>query len=366
MDCFVTRACASVRLARGTNRWPIAAVAAAVLGCVAPSAQALTIIPVYDSSITSLANAAAIETAFNTVATEFDHTYARNVTVKIGVSWGKVDGRLLGSGNIAASWMNLLAGYSYSSIAGMFRANATANPADANMVRLASHLPAKSPAGSLSYVIPYAEAQAEGYLPASMSSDSGYVGFSSAVKWDYSPTGAVTAGYYDFQGLAAHEISEVLGRITGLYTSSPTWATPVDALRYSAAGASSFSYSQSAYFSIDGGATNLGAFNVSGGGDRTDWLSGAGDAQDAYLSTGVRYALSSSDKTLLDVLGWGAAASGATIGGVIPADGPSASGSGLAAVPEPMTWVLMLTGLAATGAGLRRSRLRSLCSSARA
>src|SRR5579859_7469508 len=237
------------------RRW-VTAAGAALLGLGAASAsQAMTIIPIYDSSITSRGNAAAIEAAFGAVASEFDHAYARNVTVKIGVSWGKVNGSSLPSGDIGASRMLLAMGYTYADVVGFFKADAAANPTDTNMAILAAHLPAKSPAGSLYYAIPYAEAQAIGELPATIYADSGYVGFSSSVAWDYSPSNGISAGTYDFEGLAAHEISEVLGRITGLYTTTPAYAMLIDALRYSAPGVSSFSHANSAYFSINGGYT---------------------------------------------------------------------------------------------------------------
>ena len=315
----------------------------------------MTIIPIYDSSITSRGNAAAIEAAFGAVASEFDHAYARNVTVKIGVSWGKVDGAALPSGDIGASRMELATGYAYADVVGFFKAAAAANPTDVNMATLAAHLPAKSPAGSLYYAIPYAEAQAIGELPAKIYADSGYVGFSSSVAWDYNPSNGISPGTYDFEGVAAHEISEVLGRITGLYTSRPTYATPIDALRYSAPGASSFSYANSAYFSINGGVTNLGTFNISGHGDRTDWHAIPADAQNAYFSPGVDYALSTADKTLLDILGWGAAAPSITIGSVTPGGPLMGSGGGMA-VPEPAMWTLMLAGFGSVGVAMRMQR----------
>jgi hypothetical protein len=321
--------------------------------CGATSASALIIKPIFDSSITSLANAAAVEAAFTNVVNQFDASFSTPVTVKIGVSWGKVGGSSLGTGNIAASLTPLTGPFAYSDIVYAFQADAAANPGDANMVSAAKNLPALSPAGSRNYELPYAEAQALGYLPASMNVTSGYVGFSSTVSWDFNAADGVTAGAYDFQGLAAHEISEALGRITGLHNTTPTYATMFDALRYSAAHVSSFSFSSAAYLSVDGGVTNLGQFNISGGGDRSDLNAIKGDAQDAILSSGTAYGLSSSDLIALDVLGWGSwspTASGGTIGSVA-----ASAISHAMATPEPSTWVMMLMGFGLVGGAARRA-----------
>jgi PEP-CTERM motif len=336
----------------GARLRAILAVTAAAV-CGATSADALTIKPIFDSSITSLANAATVEAAFNTVANEFDATFSTPVTIKIGVSWGKVNGSSLGSGNIAASQMSLLGPYLYSDVVSAFQADAAANPGDKNMASAAANLPTGSPVGSLSYEVPYAEAQALGFLPASINPDSGFVGFSSTTKWEFAGAKGVTSGYYDFQGLAAHEISEVLGRITGLHSTTPGYATMFDVLRYSAPHASSFSFSSAAYFSVNGGVTNLGQFNVASGGDRSDLYPVKGDAQDAFLSSGAAYGLSTSDLTALDVLGWGSWAAGnigTKIGSITTSDISAAMGA-----PEPSTWIMLLLGFGLVGVAKRRA-----------
>ena len=336
----------------GARLRAILAVTAAAI-CGATSANALTIKPIFDSSITSLANAATVEAAFATVANEFDATFSTPVTIKIGVSWGKVAGSSLGSGNIAASQSTLNGPFLYSDIVGAFQADAAANPADKSMASAAANLPINSPVGSLGYQLPYAEAQALGFLPASINPDSGYVGFSSTAKWDFDATNGVTAGYYDFQGLAAHEISEVLGRITGLHGATPSYATMFDLLRYSAPHTPSFSFNSAAYFSVDGGVTNLGQFNLVGSGDRSDLNAVKGDAQDALLNTGTAYGLSAGDLTALDVLGWG---SSAPTGGLIKIGSlPASAISAAMGTPEPSTWVMLLLGFGLVGAARRRA-----------
>lgn len=336
--------------ARARSRAVLAVTAAALLG--ATSANALSIQPIFDSSITSLANAATVEAAFTTVANQFDAAFSTPVTIKIGVSWGKVNGSSLGAGNLAASQSSLTGPFLYSDIVGAFRADAAANLKDANMASAAANLPKSSPAGSRSFQLPYAEAQALGFLPASIRPDSGYVGFSSTVKWDYNGGDGIAPGAYDFQGLAAHEISEVLGRITGLHGVNPSYATMFDVLRYSAPHASSFSFSSAAYFSVDGGVTNLGQFNIAGGGDRSDLYAIKGDAQDAALASGTAYGLSTSDLTALDVLGWGSwAPTGQTMIGSLSASNISAA----MGTPEPSTWMLLLLGFGVVGAATRRA-----------
>ena len=56
---------------------------------------------------------------------------------------------------------------------------------------------------------------------------------------------------------------------------------------------------------MDGGKTDLGNFNYSGGGDRGDWFGSTNDSYNAYLNTGVAETLSGNDLTVLDALGYG-------------------------------------------------------------
>jgi hypothetical protein len=70
------------------------------------------------------------------------------------------------------------------------------------------------------------------------------------------------------------------------------------------------SYSTSAttaYFSIDGGATNLSFFNQTAGADYSDWngsLDPNPQVQDAFGTPGTQLDLSSNELTSLDVVGW--------------------------------------------------------------
>ena len=340
----------------GTLGLRLCAGAALLLALAAAQpADALTIKTTFDSSITSLANAAAVESAFNTVANEFDGAFANAATVNITVSWGSVAGGALPSGDIGASLDNLSGAYSYSSVKTYLGAASKANPTDAVLASAVSHLPTSDPSHMNQYEIPYAEAKALGLLPSNGRMMDGYIGFKSGMNYDFNPVDGITVGAYDFQGLAAHEIEEVLGRITGLQSSGAQWATPFDLYRYTSAGVSSFSYSGHAYFSIDGGLTDLGNYNYSGGGDRSDWLTlaSSNDIQDAYFSTGKALSLTASDLAGLDAMGWGVSRlSGLKILAAIGSFSPV--GAGLPAVPEPATWAMMLIGFGMIGAAARR------------
>lgn len=331
---------------------------AVFLACAAgPPAHAMLIKPVFDASITSRANAAQIEAAFNAAAVQFNTAFTNPATVNITVSWGSVAGQKLAAGDIGESVDNLSGYYSYASLVGYLTSKSKANPADTALALAVSHLPKTDPTKLNQFEIPYAEAKAIGLLPPTLPFMDGYIGFSSASAFDFNPVGGVTAGAYDFQGLAAHEIEEVLGRITALQSATPQWATPFDLYRYAAANTPGFSYTKPGYFSIDGGRTSLGSFNITGGGDRGDWqtLSGSSDLQNAYLSTGVALVLSNSDLTALDVLGWGL---GALSGTPLSAKGAltSSPSGALSAVPEPATWTTLCLGFGLAGLAFRRHR----------
>jgi hypothetical protein len=138
----------------------------------------------------------------------------------------------------------------------------------------------------------------------------GYVGFSSSANiFDYDNSNGVTAGQYDFYGVVAHEISEVMGRqmMSGQPFAGTTAYEPLDLFHYSSAGQRIFSGTTPGYFSIDGGQTNLDSFNTNSNGDFADWAASAGnDAFLAFSPSGVVNAITATDLKEMDILGWDA------------------------------------------------------------
>ena len=111
----------------------------------------------------------------------------------------------------------------------------------------------------------------------------------------------------------------------------------------------SFGYYDAAYFSIDGGKTNLGKFNNTSGGDRGDWLTLATsiDVQDAAISKGQRKNLTAVDLTGLDVLGYG----GSNLGDTAWNYPQMIAFRLIEPVPEPGSLMLLASMLGLLGAG---------------
>lgn len=161
------------------------------------------------------------------------------------------------------------------------------------------------------------------------------------------PPQANNGSNYGLQAVANHEIDEALGiggagsQIGSTFT--PSGAGDTDLYRYSAAGVRSFTTdpNATAYFSIDGGVTNLTNFNQAGGGsDYGDWKGGGTpQVQDAFGTPGANPALGVNELTALNVIGYQLNAQ---------------------ATPEPATFTLLGgIGLALSGCGWLRRKQRA-------
>lgn len=322
----------------------LAACSALALLATPRPAAALTVSATMDSSITSNAYATAIQTAITT-ALGFYSNFSDQVTVNIdfkvatGVNY-------LGS-TYAAKYVT-----SYSSFASSLLADATAH---ANAVELSAYN--ALPSGNLAQTIVGTSAnfRALGMTAAGTLTSSGVQGSGSfdgviTLNADYL-NGFGGSGGYNATSVIQHEVDEVLGiggqgsvlntmQANGL-SSAPvylgkTYIGPMDLYRYSAAGTPSLTTDggASAYFSIDGGTTNLVAFNQNSGGDYGDWgVSGCADlVQQAFTCGGSPAALTlaSVEATALQAVGY---------------DLP---------VPEPISAALLGCGLLGLAAARRR------------
>jgi hypothetical protein len=187
-----------------------------------------------------------------------------------------------------------------------------------------------------------------------------FIQFNSNFNFDYDPTDGITAGFYDFVGVAMHEIGHAMGFISGvdiLDINSPpingpfndsqfTFVSPLDLFRYSALSAAQGVIDWTAdgrakYFSIDGGATVGPQFstgrNFGDGNQASHWKDNLGiGILDPTAASGERLSISAWDTLAFDVIGWDLARQ--------------------QAVPEPASWAMMIAGFAFVGGSMRRRR----------
>ena len=157
------------------------------------------------------------------------------------------------------------------------------------------------------------QAKALGFIPDDMSDD-GTTIFGAGNPFTFS--GAIAAGTFDFQGVVAHEISEVMGRLGlsggtvktsdgGLVDNS---FSLIDNFSYTAPGTKGLRSGPRNHFSIDNGTTLLKLWNdpTADEGDSRDWAPGTNDAFNQVSLLGVADPVSAVDVQLMDVIGYDA------------------------------------------------------------
>ena len=139
------------------------------------------------------------------------------------MSWGKVGDFSMPSSALGASLDWLYGYYSYSQIRSLLGATVGSAVDKGGLANLPGSVGAPS-----NFVIPAAEAKALGIVSGSASGIDGYIGFAGSSTSTYNYGSTIARGKYDFTAVAAHEIAEVLGGLSGLEDTSPNWRTPFD------------------------------------------------------------------------------------------------------------------------------------------
>ncbi len=140
----------------------------------------------------------------------------------------------------------------------------------------------------------------------------GYIQLNSKAKWNYDflRQSSIASTEHDFLTVAMHELGHTLGFISGL--DGGDRLSSLDLYRFSSNSVSKkavdFSIGSSAYFSIDGGKTNLANFSKGEGSDTYQaghWNSNSPvGVMNPSLKAGTRVGLSTLDLRAMDVIGW--------------------------------------------------------------
>jgi len=311
-----------------------ATVFAAALACALPAHANLVITPVFDTSITSDVNAAAIEGVIYSAASFYNSTFTNPINVSIKFQEG---GGLGGS----SSWV--YKGY-YQNFINALTAGSSGDATDTMALAHLSHGATNPVTGSDFIVVRAANVQALGGTVATPNGLDGTITLNTHLTDVGSPG---TTGQYGLMSVVEHEIDEVLGLGSDV-GGTGFFADPAaeDLFRYDAAGNHSYAphacgSEPAAYFSLNG-TTDLAQFhNCSDGADYGDWASdplpagAAPQVQDAYALPGTNPTLNrnSPEVVALDAMGYN-----------------------LATVPEPGSLALVLGAFAGLFAARRARR----------
>jgi hypothetical protein len=300
-------------------------VSALPLAIAAPVAHAtLVITPTFTANFNTNfgANAAAAQAAWIAAANVFSTNFNDNIHVNLTVD------AVAGTGVFGQSSTFLLSG-SYTTIHNAMVADAKSTDDALAISALGSATAADPVGGTHTWWATRAEAKALGMISDDMNND-GTTTFGAGNPFTFS--GPTAAGTFDFQGVCAHEMSEVMGRLGisgGTIGANPNSFSVLDLFSYTGPAVRGLTPGAGENFSIDNGTTLLKLYNnaAANGLDSRDWAPGANDSFNQFANSGVTNPVSPVDIREMDVIGYDL-------------------------VPEPTTAALLL--LAGPGLLLRR------------
>ena len=248
----------------------------------------------YDASTSSAP--AAFFAAMNYCVQYLDNLITNNITVNIDVGWGEIGGGSIAAGDDGQGGAEgIILSYAQLKAALLAHSNSAA---DASAY---ANLPSADISNGAGFLVAAAEAKAWGLVPATGTELDGVVGFDSSTAWNFSTSNLAVAGEYSFVSVALQELTHALGRSIGLTADAPL--TVLNLFKYASPGDIQTEVGGAAYFSINGGATNLANFATTS--DYSDWSNTVpNDAFDAFFASGTAYTISATDITLLNVLGF--------------------------------------------------------------
>ena len=150
--------------------------------------------------------------------------------------------------------------------------------------------------------------------------------FSNTFNFDFNPTNGITAGMYDFIGVAVHEMGHALGFLSGAQDFDYSvgagfpvddywWGYSMDMFRYSAPGVLDWTFGTNTYFSLDGGVTafeggHFSTGDINGDGWQASHWKAPGNCSNflgimnPYICNGMTDSVEMLDLAVLDAIGW--------------------------------------------------------------
>jgi hypothetical protein len=311
-----------------------------LLACAyAGSAQALTINFTYDPALDPRALA-----GFQAAANNWQNLLTDNVQVNLNIGFSQLAAGVLGSTGSTrvgttysnfrlAMQLDAKSGTDKMAVAGLPKGSCFSalmngtnnNPNGAGST--ATFLDNDCDLNNSSIYMTLANARALGIYSAKNTQSDGAVSFSSSFAWDFNPNDGITAGAFDFIGVATHEIGHALGFVSGvdyldqLYNdprysdASYNVVAPTDMFRCSpeskAAGADIdwAADTREKFFSLDNCNTTLATFsngrNIGDGQQASHWKDNRGiGILDPTAARGELLAISKMDLMMFDAIGW--------------------------------------------------------------
>jgi hypothetical protein len=245
------------------------------------------------------ASATAAEAAWNAAAQVFMNNFSDPIHINITVT--AVTGTsVFGSSNTS------LRSLSYSTMRSDLLADSKTTDDATSLGAGGSFVTTDPVSGTHTWWVSRSEAKAIGLIPDDLSND-GTTTFGAGNPFTFS--GPIAGGTYDFQGVCAHEISEVMGRLGlkgGTIGSSSNSFSLIDDFSYTAANTRLIAGGANCYFSINNGTTLLKQYNnyLTNNLDSRDWASGMNDSFNEFSSSGVTNPVSVVDLREMDVIGY--------------------------------------------------------------
>ena len=267
------------------------------------TADALVIIPTWDSSVTTLPNAAQWESGVSTAIAEFEQALSTAIVINITFKANP------GTSIFGHSYFSVHNTYTFDQVVSALQARATSSADKQAMAHLTL-----DPTNGGRFVLNDPQAKALGFRSATDPGVDGTVTIGQGYTFTFDPLNRAVAGKYDFIGIVEHEISEVMGRAhglggnfgSGIYSSV---YEPFDLFRFTARNAPTVDpNSTGVYFSLDSGATNIRRFYGSPDGDLSDWAAGnpnyIADAFNNNSFSGYKNGLTNVGLIAMDVIGY--------------------------------------------------------------